>query len=410
MSDPHVPDDGESLDGLGLGSLSDGVRPTPDQWTAISTSASHRRQRRTWLLGVAAVVVLVVGTAAVLLGRSDGDSVTISASGVPADGYVLPPEDATILSAREADGAYAFTYEHDGAFYSLSSMNAGGPTTLPLPDVLAFTYPTVIEPFGTIYLSCAVYESAASTGVTVGTAIDDSEVSQATLLPDRPVTFSGPVTANWLMPTSYMTLRPMSGDDEPCTPPVGADPDLVAALGGLRIGTRSDLDALLGRPISDEPSDVPATVAPAPSVITPTTAAEEPPEDRGSAVEQIAAAVAGFDDRAADGTYPNLEDGTAKAAEYAEMFDTASRQSGATQAGTDEENTSRLSRVRFVTPERASITIEFTATLPTGTYIFPQEGEAILEDGRWVVTYRTVTTTVGRACVPPGGYDGCPAN
>ena len=29
-------------------------------------------------------------------------------------------------------------------------------------------------------------------------------------------------------------------------------------------------------------------------------------------------------------------------------------------------------------------------------------------DGRWVVTYRTVTNTLGRACLPPGGYDGCP--
>jgi hypothetical protein len=89
------------------------------------------------------------------------------------------------------------------------------------------------------------------------------------------------------------------------------------------------------------------------------------------------------------------------------MFATAATQSGADQAADRSGNTTSLSSVRFVTPERATITMALGAVLPTGTYTFSQEGEAVLQGGRWVVTYRTVTLTLGRACLPPGGYDGC---
>jgi hypothetical protein len=410
MTDPRIPEDdlgAESFEGLDLESLADGVHPGSGQWATIGAAASHRRHRRTWLLAVSAVLVLLAGSATVLLGRSNDDSVSISAGSIPADAFVLPPKDATILSARESGGAYAFTYQHDGTFYSLSTTVTQGQTTIPPPDVLAYTFPATTDTFGTIYLSCAVYATAVPSDVTVGTSVDDREVTQATIPDDRPVTFSGPTTANWLLPTQYVTLRPMAGDDEPCTPPTEPDVELLSAVDDLRLGTRSEWEELLGRSISDGPSDVPATAPTVPSAITPG-APEDAPADRGSAEEQIAAAVAGFNDQAADGSYPNLEAGTTKAAEYREMFDLAARQSGATRAGDDSDNTSKLGQVRFVTPERATITIDFTAKLPTGTFTFLQQGEAILEGGNWVVTYRTVITTLGRACTPPGGYDGCP--
>lgn len=104
MTDPRIPDDGERLDGLGLETLSNDVRPTSRQWSAIATTAAHRRQRRTWLLAVAAMVVLVVGTAAVVLGRSGTESVNVSAGGLGAEARLLPPEDATDVTAARMEG------------------------------------------------------------------------------------------------------------------------------------------------------------------------------------------------------------------------------------------------------------------------------------------------------------------
>jgi hypothetical protein len=405
FSDTEPADD--ALDGLGLESLTEGAHASADQWSAISSTAAHRRHRRAWILAAAAMVVLVVGTAAVVLNRTgDNGVIDVAAGGLSADVRLLPPNDAVNVTAERLDGAGSTNGlgsvivfdDADGRSWVLRQglprqvLDAQG--HMPTDDTMAGGPGTVeVAPFGTVWLTCAGYASA---GDTTGSAI----------------TWVGPATALFAFGDGAAFVSPntdgTSGSDAACT----ADDAVVDAVRGLRVVSLAEYEKFLGTvPVSIP--EVTQTIiggndGGVQAPVTASTLPEDPPADRGSAEEQIAAAVAGFSDQAADGSFPNLEGGTAKATEYGEMFDLARRQSGADQGGDLGGNTSKVSRIRFVSPERASITIEFTAKLPTGTFTFGQEGEAILQDGRWVVTYRTVTTTLRRACVPPGGYDGCP--
>lgn len=391
MTDPRIPDDGPgSFDHLGLDSLSDGVRPTTDQWAAIGTTATHRRQRRAWLLTAAAMVVLIVGTAAVVLGRSTDDSVSISVGNLGGDSFVLPPDGSTdITAARVVEGSVLFYTDPQGRSWVLrqdlppeliDDLSGLGPTTgTTMIGPGAFE----VAPFGTVRITCSGYWVNGDTSGTV-------------------VSARGPATAVFRVGARGAWLSSNQQIDGPCL----VDDPVLQAVAELRVVDRPAYEEFIsGLPTEGVGPPVGVTV-PA-SLPSTTTGPEEAPADRGSAVAQITAAVAAWSLPSADGSFTNLEDGTAKAAEYAEMFDTAAKQSGAAQAGDSSGNRNRLSSVRFVTPERASITISLTAVLPTGTYTFPQEGEAILEDGRWVITYRTVINTLGRACTPPGGYDGC---
>jgi hypothetical protein len=403
MTDPRIPDDDGRLDDLGLETLSDGVHPSRSQWTAIESAAAQRRQRRTWLLAVAAMVVLVVGTAAVLVGRSGREGSDVgtgfASSATP---WAIPPAGADVAWVTQEDGLATITYTIDGREYFLhqSHFQADATQTSMYQEAVdsqraQLNGTTVDDPtLGTVELLCSVL-----TRTGVGSADAPLGTVQTAIGSAR-----GPTAATWTIGTStyFLTPNPTGSESTDC----GADdPDLEGVLTAARALRYVD-DATWEAFVAEHPQEG-GVVAPA---TTATTAPppEEAPADRASAVDQITAAVAAWSAPAADGSFPNLEDGTAKAPEYTELFDTAAKQSGAAQAGDGSGNASRLSRVRFVTPERASITMELTAKLPTGTFTFPQEGEAILQDGHWVVTYRTVITTLRRACIPPGGYDGCP--
>lgn len=416
MTDPRIPDHDEDLDGLGLETLSDGVRPSRSQWAAIEAAAARRNTgRRPWMISAAAAVVLVLAVAGVLVARSgrEGPDVSTGFGGRPGDTYVLPPEGSSVIALFADPSTWFIQYaDPQGQAWLLSSNSISGMDPSyegPVPLGAAAT----VSPFGLTLFTCS-YSASAGPGPSAGPAPSDTApTATGTIIAVEPV------RASWGADTQGASLVPVSiipvwdfqpaPVEQPCVAPTGPDPSLVAQMSLLRRVSFAEWSTFLadnGAVRTTNPPAPPGVVVPAST----TTVPEDPPADRGSAEDQIAAAVAAWSRPADDGSFPNLEDGTTKAAEYTGLFDTAAKQSGAAQAGDGTGNASRLSRVRFVTPERASITMELTAKLPTGTFTFPQEGEAILQDGHWVVTYRTVTTTLRRACIPPGGYDGCPSD
>ncbi len=402
----------DAFDGLDLDALSEGVHATPTQWSTIASAASARRRRRTWMVAAAAMVVLVLGSAAVVLNRQGDDAtIDLATGGSTNDTYVLPPEDATVLQAWVMGDSYGFQYrDTQGKVMILRRYSTDFGDTVAVMERWRSELGALvvdIPPFGSVAVACSNASiSASGDGTSAGTMVTG---------------YRGAPMSMWMQGSYAMNLVPDGNTEDPCTPPTGGDLPIVSSTAALRVVEQpawddyiAGLGALVHR-IDPSMADSVAqaasgsTMVPSTSIAPSTTVPEQPPTDRASAEEQIAAAVAGFDVQAADGSYPNLEDGATKAAEYQQMFATAARQSGAAAAGDGSGNRTELSRLTFVSPERASITMELTAVLPSGTFTFGQQGEAILQDGRWVVTYRTVITTLGRACTPPGGYDGCPA-
>ncbi len=266
--------------------------------------------------------------------------------------------------------------------------------------------------------------------------VDPGPTTTTTLLPATG--FSGPLQAVWLVDGRTVSLVgiPAPGELTPaelgdaaalaqtqdCTPPTDADPQLAAAVAALRIVSADEWRAFLTGddvqwstvdpvdPGTTTPTTVPDPGLPTTTVLVPSDGPEDPPADRGTAEEQIARAVAGQGDTDADGNYPNREDGTSRADEYRAMQQLAAKQSGAAtvEGGTDTSFT--LTSVYFTSPERATISFDSLAKLPTGSYTFAINGEAVVQDGRWVITFDTFAAMVARACTPPGGYEGCPAN
>ncbi len=290
----------------------------------------------------------------------------------------------------------------------------------------------VVEPSPPVSLPHTIVPQTTIPGVDPG----PDPTTTTTVLPATG--FSGPLQAFWLMDGRSVSLVgvPSRGEltpaelgdaaaraqTEECMPPTGPVPELAAAVAALRIVSAEEWRAFLTGddvewstvdpvdPGTTTPPTAPDPGLPTTTVLGPPDAAEDPPADRGTAEEQIARAVAGQGDTDADGNYPNREDGTARAAEYLAMQQLAAKQSGAAtvEGGTDTSFT--LTSVHFTSPERATISFDSLAKLPTGTYTFAIYGEAMVQDGRWVITYDTFAGMVARACTPPGGYEGCPTD
>jgi hypothetical protein len=391
-----------AFDGLGLGSLADDVRPSRAEWSAMVVAASerHGQGRRPWLISAAAVVVLVVAVTGLVIARSGREQPDVVAGFGSTDTRLLPPANARDVTAvRIPDdgsgggaGSVIFFTDDAGAWVLRQGLpaqivdQARSWATTPTTAGSGFA---VTSKFGDTWLSCSGLISAGSAS---------ADGSSTTV-----VTLTGPATALFLVGGSGAWVSPNITGNEPASQPCTDQDPVLGTVDGLRVVGTAEFEQFLGTVPVSTPEYGPAT-----SLSAPTTLPDDPPADRGSAEEQIRTAVAAWNQTDADGSFPNLEAGTEKSAEYAEMFDTAAKQSGAAQAGDGSGNSNSVSTIRFVTPERAAIVMSLTAKLPTGTFTFPQDGEAILQDGRWVVTYRTVINTLRRACTPPGGYDGCP--
>lgn len=390
-----------AFDGLGLGSLADDVHPSRSQWGAIEAAAARRGTgRRPWLISAAAAVVLIVAVAGLVAARSGRETPDVVAGFGSGNSRLLPPTDARDITAvRMADdssgggtGSVIFFTDDAGAWVLRQGLpaeildEARSYATTPTTVGSGFT---VTSKFGDTWLSCAGLVSS-------GSASPDGSSTSV-------VALTGPATALFAFGGGGAWVSPNTTGTEPGSQPCTAQDPVLATVDQLRVVGVAEYESFLGTVPASWPEYGPAT-----SLAPTTTLPEEPPADRASAEEQIRTAVAAWNQTDPDGSFPNLEAGTEKAAEYAELFDTAAKQSGAAQAGDGSGNSNTVTSIRFVTPERAAIVMSLTANLPTGTFTFPQDGEAILQDGRWVVTYRTVINTLRRACTPPGGYDGCP--
>jgi len=109
----------------------------------------------------------------------------------------------------------------------------------------------------------------------------------------------------------------------------------------------------------------------------------------------LGADLARLGEPAADGTYPNLENGV-DGATYQAMFDEARTISKAEPGGTF-----ALTSARFVSETEAEITFVAAAILASGPINITLSGRAVKIDDRWVVSRDTITSMMGRASLAP---------
>jgi hypothetical protein len=423
--DPSEPSDDAlspaAFEGLGLGSLSDDVRPSVSQWAAIEATADRRGTgRRPWLISAAAVVVLIVAVAGLVIARSGSEDPTVSTGfgggGGPGDTYLLPPEGSSVIALFADPSTWFIQYvEPDGHVWLLSASSISGmdPTyTGPVPLGTA----AQVSPFGLTYFQCS-YSLSAGPGPSSGASpYDTAPTSTGTINAVEPVraTWGAGYPGASLIPTTnvpFWASQP-APVEEPCTLPTAPVASLAEQMSKLRRVSFAEWSAFLadnGEVRTTNPTG-PPTVSSEVAPNASTTVVEDAPTDRASAEEQIAIAVAALAGPYDAESFPYLEDGTSRAAEYRRMFDTARRLSGAEPVDGRPATDFSLVSVRFTAPDRATIVMGLHTRLPTGEYDFSQDGQAILQDGRWVISYDTVARMLGRACLPPGGYDGCPTN
>ncbi len=411
---PSAPDPADddlspaAFDGLGLGSLSDDVRPSRSQWADVEAAADRRGTgRRPWLISAAAVVVLIVAVAGLVVARSGTEGPDVVAGGGVGGGpdgtYLLPPDGSSVIGVyADPDRWYIQYAEPDGHAWFLSSLTISG-----LDPGYVGLYPLgfagQVSPFGLTLFQC-------SPGY--GPGVPPVE----------------PVRASWgagypgasLIPTSttpWWAQQPPTVE-QPCVEPTAPVASLTDQMSKLRRVSFAEWAKFLadnGEVRTTNPTGPPTPTTEVSTTTTTvtsttTTAVDATPADPGSAEDQIRAAVEQLAGPYDVETFPYLEDGTTRAAEYRQMFATAGRQSGAQAVGGQPATDFSLLTVRLTAPDRATILIGMHTRLPSGEFDFTQDGGALLQDGRWVISYDTIARMVGRACLPPGGYDGCPAS
>lgn len=396
-----------AFDGLGLGSLADDVRASASQWAAIEAAAARRGTgRRPWLISAAAVVVLIVAVAGLVIARSGTEDVDLATgfngAGGPDGTYLLPPEGSSVIALYADPDRWFIQYvEPDGhAWFLASNTISGFDPGYEGPVPLGFA--GQVSPFGLTLFQC-------SPGY--GPGVPPVE----------------PVGASWGVGYPGASLRPTSttpfwarqppAAEQPCVEPTAPVASLAEQMSMLRRVSFAEWAKFLadnGEVRTTDPTAPPATAPiepnPPSTSSSTTTVVDGAPAVPGSAEDQIRAAVGQLAGPYDAETFPYLEDGTSRAAEYRQMFATAGRQSGAQAVDGRPATDFSLLTVRFTADDRAAILIGMHTRLPTGEYDFTQDGGALLQDGRWVISYDTIARMVGRACLPPGGYDGCPAN
>ena len=368
MTDSQNPDDlgPEAFEGLGLELLTEGAHATSAQWSAVATDAGRRRQRRSWIVAAAALMVLVVGSATVLLAQTGREGVEVATgsngSAGPSPAYVLPPADATDVAfaydpVMQQELTTSFTYVVDGATWTLyldgseSGVTVPAPERNPLADAAAALggTPFLTSSVGTVYPLCSQWEQAGP--------VDDG--TTGTTGPARAVNARGPVIGAWRLAEGLRTGRLQPGvpvlqaGDDPCEIESAPTQELRTALERLRPATREEFDTYVADLLDPEPemAELTTTTSTTSTSSTTTTPTEvDGPADPRSPEEQIVEAVGDWQRRDASGSFVYLEDGTEKAAEYAEMFDLAARQSGADQDDGSVEDSAEVSRLEFVTP------------------------------------------------------------
>jgi hypothetical protein len=221
------------LEGLGLDSLTDGVRATTAQWSGIVTRAARRRNRRVWRLGAAALVALVLGTTAVVLARGGDDGTLDVAAGGSGDAaYVVPPADATVLQAWLMGGSYGFQYRDDrGETLILRRYGAelGDATaTMEMWRTELGAIVVDVDPFGPVSIACSnAWTSATAAGTGTGTVVTG---------------YRGAPMTMWFQGSDAMNLVPDGHTEDPCTPPSSGELPIVASTAALRLVDQSGWD------------------------------------------------------------------------------------------------------------------------------------------------------------------------
>jgi hypothetical protein len=385
----------DALPDLDLGVLADGVDPSPGQWDAISAVAAHRRHRRSVVLSAAAVLVLIAGTATVLLSRTADDGVQLATGGTSGALYVIAPDSVSLAhsSPLRPGNAYLVLYGDDSLAWSLEShsVTSAEPlvdsTEVPRDDPRLERATIETEQFGAVRLLCR--------------AIEVGEYGYTT---ERAMTLL--LGAEWQFEGNLVVLRAdlsaRQGPSEKCSDSL-AVPTLAAQIDRLRVVSEAELHQYLRRDdgeVVSPPTSTPPELQPS---STTTTIPEDDPAELGDTEALIEAAVKGFDQPADDGTWPHLEDGVARADEYRQRQAAAEEQAGMT-AVDDPDKVHEVVSITFESDEAAVVQYDITVTLPGGRVTVPHRHRFIVQDGVWKMSYDSYLQLSGLACTSPGGY------
>jgi hypothetical protein len=368
----------DALPELDLGVLGEGVDPSPGQWDAISAVAAHRRRRRSVVLGAAAVLILIAGTATVLLSRSNDEGVRLATGTGGGAAFVVPPKGSTTVEAALSDdGGYRIRYEDSGETWALHSVPSSSNATLvrPSPNLVIDS-----ERFNAVELRCGdIWDPSTGTSTPAGASF-----------------------ASFVVGSNEIVLVLSGGiEDGECVAEGRAATAIAQQVDRLRVVGIEALGQYLG--IDDGEVVSPPTSA-AHGLLPPsttTTAPEDDPAKLGNARAQIEAAVRGFNVPAADGTWPYLEDGVARAEEYRERQELAWQQSGLTAMGDQADMVQEVVSITFESPTSAQVDFQITVTLQSGRQTWPHHGRFILEDGVWKMSRESNLQISGLACSAP---------
>jgi hypothetical protein len=415
---------------LGLETLAGGRRPSLADWADIERRAAQVGARRRRVLSAAAALVLLaglVGGVAIARGGVEGDGVTDAGPAAAQDLYVLPPEDAVIvgvvtgLDAVYVDGRAALA---EGKAF-LYSVRYAGPDGTPL----YLSAGRLADPWTGAPVA---YQQSGSTTPTTGPPVDGpladagypvgwpavpvplDDVGPAALTclgartsPRPPDSSddtgarepSGPIGVVLTAGTWMVSLAPV--DDElgrTCTVDASTRSPAVAAAQELRLVGLDEWLAFVDRhgstplPDPEGSSRPPGTrfVPPPTSMPAPTPTVSIP--DEASARQQVVDAFAGLQERAADGTFPNLEGGVVDGDAYAGMIEQAATNARAMNPGRFE-----ATDVRFTSDSTAEVQFRADASLASGPVSVRFTGQAVRLDDRWVVSRDTFLRLVGRS-------------
>lgn len=364
MADNQRPpdDDDEDLDVPDLGVLGEGVTPSYDQWQSIVAEAGHRRSRRAWVLSAAAAVVLIAIAATVVLTRS-GESGDLATGGgdTPEALYVIPAEGSVVTSSQlvpEPMGGYLINYSDDSGGWSMQAIPTRLEPSTPVTDPPVTTPTITMESarFGTIQVFCSATDAATGSQLPY------------------------PPTASFRIGGHTVLLR--GGEPEPpCDPGTPAASALLAQIDRLRVVDEAGLRAFLGITTDDEP-----LVTSTPPELQPgTTTLASDPVEQGDDRAQIEAAINGFDTQAADGTWPYLEDGVARAAEYKARQDAGSAAVGRT-AEDKAGQVHTIISLTFVSDDEADVHFDIAVTLHGQRSTYQHVARVFRQDGHWVMS------------------------
>jgi hypothetical protein len=368
----------DALPDLDLGALADGVDPSPRQWEAISAVAAHRRRRRSVVLSAAAVLILIAGTASVLLSRSDDEGVRLATGNGGGAAFVVPPKGSTTVEAALSDdGGYRIRYEDSGETWALHSVPSSSNGTLvsPSPNLVIDS-----ERFDAVELRCGdIWDPSTGTSTPAGASF-----------------------ASFVLGSNEIVLVLSGGiEDGECVAEGRAATAIAQQVDRLRVVGIEALRQYLGiddGEVVSPPTSTPPELQPS---STTTTFAEDDPAELADARAQIEAAVRGFNVPAADGTWPYLEDGVARAEEYRERQELAWQQSGLTAMGDQADMVQEVVSITFESPTSAQVDFQITVTLQSGRQTWPHHGRFILEDGVWKMSRESNLQISGLACSAP---------